>query len=200
MISNSIVPEGAGAEAGDDGEIEADIEDGAADRATAHLALEVLQGGHEEFGIVPAGGEGWPGCALAGGRGHGCRLLGFGGCWGGLGFWRAGAAVDEVDVAAGGGAGEQHALQGGGAQEAAVQVGEDGGEVGGAEACGDGVEVGGGGAVADGVDEVAAVAEQDADGVEDDGRCCWAGWWRRDPAGDREGSWLGSVADPIVVV
>ena len=81
----------------------------------------------------------------------------------------AGAGLDEVDVAAGGGAGEQDALQRGGAQDAAVQVGEDGGEVGGAEARGDGVEVGGGGAVADGVDEVAAVVEQGADGVEQDG-------------------------------
>ena len=83
-------------------------------------------------------------------------------------FRRAGAALDEVDVVAGGGAGEQHALQGGGAQDASVEVGEDGGEVGGAEAGGDGVEVGGGGALADGVDEVAAVAEQGAGDVEED--------------------------------
>ena len=52
----------------------------------------------------------------------------------GCGCWRAGAALDEVDVLAGGGAGEEHALQGGGAQDASVEVGEDGGEVGGAEA------------------------------------------------------------------
>jgi hypothetical protein len=76
--------------------------------------------------------------------------------------------VDEVDVSAGGGAGEEHALQGLGAQDASVEVGEDCREVGGAEAGGDGVEVGGGGALADGVDQVAAVVEQDADGVEDD--------------------------------
>ena len=62
----------SGAEAGDDGEVGADIEHGAADRAAAHLALLVLHGGHEEFGIIPAGGEGWPGGALAGGRGRGC--------------------------------------------------------------------------------------------------------------------------------
>ena len=48
-------------------------------------------------------------------------------------------------------------------------MGEDGGEVGGAEARRDGGEGGGGGAVADGVEEMAAVAEQDADGVEEDG-------------------------------
>src|SRR5450755_3223438 len=48
------VPEGAGAEAGHDGEICADLADGAADRAAAHLTLEILQCGHEEFGIVRA--------------------------------------------------------------------------------------------------------------------------------------------------
>ena len=47
-------------------------------------------------------------------------------------------------------------------------MGEDGGQVGGAETGRDGVEVGGGGALADGVDQVAAVVEQDADGVEED--------------------------------
>jgi hypothetical protein len=45
-------------------------------------------------------------------------------------------------------------------------VGEDGREVGGAEVGRDGAEVGNGGALADGVDQVAAVAEQNADGVE----------------------------------
>ena len=64
---------------------------------------------------------------------------------------------------------KQEALQCDGAQDAAVQVGEDGGDVGGAEVHRDGVEVGGGGAVADGVDQVAAVVEQDGDGVEQDG-------------------------------
>ena len=81
---------------------------------------------------------------------------------------RGGAAFDELDVVAGGGAGEQDALERGGAEDAAVEVGEDGGEVGGAEAGGDGVEVGGGRALADGIYEVAAVVEQDADGVEQD--------------------------------
>ncbi len=40
-----------------------------------------------------------------------------------------GAALDEVDVFAGGGAGEQDALQGDGAQDASVQMGEDGGRL-----------------------------------------------------------------------
>ena len=74
----------------------------------------------------------------------------------------------DVDVLASGGAGEQQALQRRGAQDASVEVGEDGGELGGAEARRDGVEIGGGGAVADGVDEVAAVGEEGADGVEED--------------------------------
>src|SRR6201999_3528888 len=53
-----FVPELAVAEAGDDGEVEADILDRAADGTTACLALKVLQGRHEQFGIVPAGGTG----------------------------------------------------------------------------------------------------------------------------------------------
>ena len=57
-------------------------------------------------------------------------------------------------------------LQRRGAQNAAVQVGVDGGEVGGAEARRDGGECGGGGAMLDGGKKVPAVAEQDADGVE----------------------------------
>ena len=183
-----LVPEGAVAEAWDDGEIRADVGDGAADGAVAHLTIQVLRGGHEEFGIVPGGGAG--GALARGGRRRG-GLLGFGG-WGWLWCWRAGAAVDEVDVSAGGGAGEEHALQGLGAQDASVEVGEDGGQVGGAETRRDGVEVGGGGALTDGVDQVAGVVEQDADGVEDDpdvvgqsgggvilrgiGRGGWSGW------------------------
>ena len=96
-------------------------------------------------------------------------LLGLGVRWRGRWFVGAGAADHDVDVAAGCGAREQEALQRGGTQDAAVEVGEDGGEVGGAEACRDGGECGGGGAVPDGVEEMAAVAEQDANGVEDDG-------------------------------
>ncbi len=92
-----------------------------------------------------------------------------GGPWRGRCFIGAGAGGWQADVSAGCGAREQEALQRGGTQEAAVQVGEDGGEVGGAEACRDGGECGGGGALADGGEEVAAVAAQDADGVEEDG-------------------------------
>jgi hypothetical protein len=48
-------------------------------------------------------------------------------------------------------------------------VGEDGGEVGGAERGRDGGECGGGGTALDGIEEVAAVAEEGSDGVEDGG-------------------------------
>jgi hypothetical protein len=77
-------------------------------------------------------------------------------------------ALDEVDVLASGGAGQQDALQCGGAKDAPVQVGDDGGEVGGPEAGGEGAEVGRGGTVADRFDQVAAVGEKDADGVKQD--------------------------------
>src|SRR5690242_19618550 len=54
-----LVPEFAVAEAWNVGEIEADIEDGAPDRAAACLALEILQRRHDELGIIPAGGAVW---------------------------------------------------------------------------------------------------------------------------------------------
>ena len=65
---------------------------------------------------------------------------------------------------------EQETLQRGGTQDAAVEVvevGHDGGEICGAEADRDGGECGGGGAAVDGAEEVAAVADQDIDGVEE---------------------------------
>ena len=70
---------------------------------------------------------------------------------------------------AGCGTREQHMLQRGGTEDAAVQVGQDGGEVGGTEARRNGGEGRGSGAMADGVEQMAAVAEQDADGVEHKG-------------------------------
>jgi hypothetical protein len=54
-------------------------------------------------------------------------------------------------------------------------VGENGGEIGGAEARGDGGECGGGGAVADGIEQMTAVAEQAVDGVENGGDVCGHG-------------------------
>ena len=78
-------------------------------------------------------------------------------------------AGHDVDVTAGCGAREQEALQGGGTQDAAVEVGENGGEIGGAEAGRDGGECGGGGALPDGAEEVTSVAEQNADGVQQGG-------------------------------
>src|SRR5579871_2750060 len=178
-------PEGAGAEAWHDGEIEADIDDDAADWAAAHLALELLQCGHDECGKVRAGGlgRGWP------------RRFGGGG-------WRAVAGVAhgrEGEVAAGGGAREQHALEGEGPQEAAVEVGEDGVEIGGAEACGDGGECGGGGALADGGEEMLAEVEQDGDAVEGGADALGHGVARRILRGiGRRGWWeLGSASSII---
>jgi hypothetical protein len=84
-------------------------------------------------------------------------------------FVGADAAGHDADVLAGCGAREQEALQRGGTQDAAVEVGQDGGEIGGAEACGDGGECRGGGALPDGAEEMAPVTEQDANGVEDGG-------------------------------
>src|SRR5215813_11704322 len=60
-----FVPELGVAEAGDDGEVEADLEHGAADGAAARFAFQVLQSWHEEFGIVPAGGAGGARCVPA---------------------------------------------------------------------------------------------------------------------------------------
>jgi hypothetical protein len=93
------------------------------------------------------------------------------------GRWFIGAVAvgRDGDVSAGCGARAQHVLQRGGTQDASVEVGEDCGEVGGAEARRDGGECGGGGAVVDGGQEVAAVAEQDIDGVEEKPMCSSTG-------------------------
>ena len=169
-------PEAGVAEAKDDGEIEGDGEEDAAHGLAADLTLEFLQGGHVQFGIVPEGGAGCAGGVPAPRQGFGglwlrCghRARGFGGV-GRAGFRQQryrGVALDEGDVAAGGGAGEEDTLQCKAAEDAAVEVGEDGGDVGGAEIGGDGAEAGGGGARAEGVDEVAAVVEEDAGDLEE---------------------------------
>ena len=95
--------------------------------------------------------------------------LGFGVCRGGRWDQRCpgGAARDEVDVLSGGGTGEEDALERHASQDAPVQMGADGGEVGCAEVGGDGAEVGGCGALADGADQVAAVGEEAGDDVEE---------------------------------
>ena len=94
---------------------------------------------------------------LPGGRRSGWR----GRCRG-----RALARCGETDIAAPRRAGEQHALQRHGAQDAALQVREDRTQPPGAEAGRDRIEVGAGGAGRRGLGEMAAEAEQDANGVQ----------------------------------
>jgi hypothetical protein len=89
--------------------------------------------------------------------------------WRGLRFVPAGVAAHGLDVAAGCGAREEDTLEGGGAEEAALEVGHDGGEVGGAEGRGDEGEGRGGGTAVEGVEQMASVAKELADGVEHEG-------------------------------
>jgi hypothetical protein len=77
---------------------------------------------------------------------------------------RALARKDELDIAALRRPREQHALQRGGTHDAALQVGEDRVKPPGAKASRDGVEVGARGAVLYGLGEMAAEAEQNANG------------------------------------
>ncbi len=164
-----LVPEGAGAEAGHDGQVEADIDDGAAGRTAADLGLELLQRGGVEIGgsvvvvrEVPQRAQ----CGRAGDGGSGRRVwVG----WCGVDGVRTGAMAGKCDVAAAGGAGEEDAFECRGAQDAAMQVGEDEREIDGAEAGGERDEAGSCGAVADAVGEVAAVGEQGANDREERG-------------------------------
>src|SRR5690349_535449 len=68
-----LIPKCAGAKARHDGEIEADVDDRAAQRAAAHLGFELLQGGGGGVKIgwmVGAGTARQRGCTVArGGRG-----------------------------------------------------------------------------------------------------------------------------------
>ena len=128
-----------------------------ADRAAADFRLELLQGG--EFRQLGPGGTGlWrflPGCRLRGRRlGPALRPV---------------AGLEDDEIAAARGARQQHVFQRHGAQDAAREAGEDGGNARGAEELRDDGEAAGGGAVLQGCREVAAVFEQDADEDEDRG-------------------------------
>ena len=57
-------PERADAEFRHPGEIEANVADGAPERAATDLTLAFLQRGHSEFRIVRAGSPGGASCAL----------------------------------------------------------------------------------------------------------------------------------------
>ncbi len=76
------------------------------------------------------------------------------------------AREDELDIAAPRRSREQHALQRGGAQKAALHVRKDGAQPAGAEADRDGVEIRAGGTVLRGLGEMAAETEHDANGVQ----------------------------------
>ncbi len=150
-----LIPEGASAEAGHDGQVEADIGDGAAYRTATHLALQFLQCGGLEVKR--------PACGLAG---DGLSVRGCAG-WCGLFVMRTNARAGEWYIAATSGAGEQHTFQRGGTQHATTQAGENYREIERAETRRDGGEPWRGGTVPDGVGEVAAVAQQNANDVEE---------------------------------
>ena len=107
------------------------------------------------------------GSADCGGRPRRLAAAGIG--WRGRCRGGALARSGEADVAAPRRPREQYTLQRHGAQDAALQMREDGIQPPGAEAGGDGVEVGAGGALGGGLGEVAAETEQDADGVQQGG-------------------------------
>ena len=82
---------------------------------------------------------------------------------------RSGADAEwrNHQVAAPCGARQQQAFEHDGAHDAAAEMGEDHRDLGGAEASGDDGEAARGGAMLEGVGEVAAVAEQDVEDMED---------------------------------
>ena len=100
----------------------------------------------------------------------------------------------SADVAAACGAGEQDTLQRGGAQDAAMQAGENQREIGGAEAGGDSRKTGCGGAAADGVGEMAAIAQQDVNDAQECrdalGRRERMGGWRLLTIHDSYSNWM----------
>ena len=113
----------------------------------------------------PAGRDGRAVALRAAGASAGCTEAGgSAGAAGGAVARSRGAT--KLDIAAPRRARKQYALQRGGTQDAALQVRDDCVQPAGAEARRDGVEVGAGGAALRGLGEMAAVAEQDANGVQ----------------------------------
>ena len=168
-------------------EVAADVGERVADRAAADVRPKLRQGG--EVGrdravrpgrAVDRPGRGWRGGLLRRLRAGRLRRA----------VVRV-AGLVEHQVAAPGGAGEQHLFQRHGAQQAAGEPGLDGGQARGAEELRDGGEAAPGCSAFEGVREVAAVAEQDADDDEEvgdvggtglAGRSCGGTGWGGRPA------------------
>jgi len=136
-----------GAEAGDDGEICADVRDGAADGAAADLGFQFLKRGDVEVGRVAGVQEAAVGWRWNPSGLRGCR-------WG---CWRAVAGRNDGDVPAPSGACQQVTFQGYGAEDAPLHAQDDEREVVGAEDGGDRGELGVVGLVRGGFREAAAV-------------------------------------------
>ncbi len=149
-------PEIAVAQAGGDAEVAADLRNRSADRAAADLRFELVQ----RWQRVGVGGFGQVGAADRGAAGRGRFGEGALGLRPGL-VRRGVPGLEPHQVAAARGAGEQHAFQRHGPQQAAGEAGLDRLEAGGAEELRDGREAAGDGAVFQGFCEVEAVADQD---------------------------------------
>ena len=133
------------------------------------------------------------GASSGSGRRSGAGRGGCGSAWGAGGAAGAVAArappagLQEDEIAAARGTGEQHAFQRHGAQDAAGEAGEDRRDAGGAEELRDDGEAARGGAVFERCGQVAAVGEQDVEDGEDVGDVLRHGFFRPGPVGDRVG-------------
>ena len=137
----------AGTEAGDDGEVCADVRDGAADWAAADLGFQFLQPGDVEVGRVVGGQVAGVGWRFGLSRLRDCVR----------GCWRAVAGRNDGEVPAPCGACQQVTFQGDGAEDAPLHAQDDEREVVGAEDGGDCGELGVVGLVRGGFREAAAV-------------------------------------------
>ena len=176
-----LVPEVPGAEAGRDAEVHADIGDGAADWAAAHLGREFFRRGQAGRGRIVGAQKRGVGTAWLEGRGAraGCRS------------GRRTVVREQVDarrpgeaqVASPGGAGEEVFVQGERAAQAALHAVQDGGEMVGAEDGGGGGEFRRGDAGGGGRGEVAGMGDEGGEDVEnspdaprDGAGRCGGGW------------------------
>jgi len=168
-----LVPEGAVAETGGDAEVHADIGDGPADRAAAHLGGEFFGRGHA--GRIGMAGVQQGGIGTAWAEGRGARLAGRFGRRTMVGLQFDARWPGEPQVAAPGGASEEVLLQGECPEHAALHALPDGGEIVGAEDGGGGGEFRGGYAGGGGRGEVAGVGDEDGEDVENSPDAPWDG-------------------------